>query len=259
MCGPYHDTDVGLRAKRLSATMARTGLRTLGVASPAVSRRCSRRDTEECRLPAGRSFDVSFAQMRAAAVARPLPRLPFAVLSKGQRFVLPVGKPRRTGLQRYSPTRAMSSSPTAATTFKSNDRRWWSTQSSRSSTRCATDRLQHQRRGLRTRSQRPPGGRASCVEREEPLEGPGLFQRAGDRGRTGHRMPQAFPRPLSLSSTTHFGEDPKIECDFVPRSAEALLVNYFAQGQQWVDAQESVLQHVLQHSVQWAWACVHHA
>jgi pimeloyl-ACP methyl ester carboxylesterase len=34
-------------------------------------------------------FDVSFAQMRAATDARPLPPLPFAVLSKGQRFALP--------------------------------------------------------------------------------------------------------------------------------------------------------------------------
>ncbi|HSP97274.1 MAG TPA: alpha/beta hydrolase [Candidatus Dormibacteraeota bacterium] len=38
-------------------------------------------------------FDVSFAQMRAAAVARPLPPLPFAVLSKGQPFALPPDLP----------------------------------------------------------------------------------------------------------------------------------------------------------------------
>ena len=41
-------------------------------------------------------FDVSFAQMRAAAAARPLPALPFAVLSKGQPFALPADLP--TGL-----------------------------------------------------------------------------------------------------------------------------------------------------------------
>ena len=81
-------------------------------------------------------FGVSFAQMRAAAVARALPALPLAVLSKGQRFALPPdlpgsamrsnapGKARRTGLQRYVPTRATSSSPGAVTTFKSSNRRW---------------------------------------------------------------------------------------------------------------------------------------
>ena len=42
-------------------------------------------------------FDVSFAQMRAAAVARPLRPLPFAVLSKGQRFALPSDLPPGLG------------------------------------------------------------------------------------------------------------------------------------------------------------------
>lgn len=42
-------------------------------------------------------FDVSFAQMGAAAIARPLPPLPFAVLSKGQRFALPPDLPPGLG------------------------------------------------------------------------------------------------------------------------------------------------------------------
>lgn len=42
-------------------------------------------------------FDVSFAQMRAAAVAQPLPPLPLAVLSKGQRFTLPPDRPTGFG------------------------------------------------------------------------------------------------------------------------------------------------------------------
>jgi pimeloyl-ACP methyl ester carboxylesterase len=42
-------------------------------------------------------FDVSFAQMRAADIARPLRSLPFAVLSKGQRFALPEDLPAGFG------------------------------------------------------------------------------------------------------------------------------------------------------------------